>query len=75
MVIVCQLEECPRYRDRTRPMVVRGETESVWHFYCPSCLNWRVIHKSRIGGTLGAGRSERVSQSLWAVSWSPTERR
>lgn len=53
--VVCQLDECPRYRRMDQPMTVKIEYETAWQFQCPVCRNVRVVTKDKVGGTVGSG--------------------
>lgn len=53
--VVCQLDECPRYRNAEKPMELMIEYETTWQFRCPTCRNVRVVGKDKVGGTIGSG--------------------
>lgn len=65
-MIVCQCEECPKYRQADAPLKVIDETYGHWIFRCQTCLNLRTVDKHRAGGTIGAGRREdQPPKTLW----------
>jgi hypothetical protein len=70
--IVCQFEDCPAYRDRSRPLRRLGEFPNGWRFGCDVCQRLRFVTKDKVGGTPGAGDVRADGRrSVLGVGWRP----